>query len=556
MRHLSATRICALAFLLIALLFTGTQCSGNSPPLSSQESSTTTPSSFSPSSQSTFLYDQISEESISSGDYNVSENDKYKGKWQVSEATSLKVDNRKMLLIPQKALHYGIIRKFPEALVVQDKDLVVQYEVKYDAPLSCAGSYVKLLHNDAVKAMKDSNEFDDSTPYVIMFGPDKCGMNDKVHFIVRHQNPISKEWQEHHLRNPPATENDQLTHVYSLIVRKDNSFEILIDGESRKKGSLLEDMDPPINPPKMIDDPQDKKPDDWVDEEYIDDLDAVKPDDWDESQPEEIPDPNDSMPQGWLVDEPAQIPDPEAEAPEDWDEEEDGVWQAPLVVNPECEEVGCGEWTPRFIKNPAFKGKWHAPKIKNPAYKGVWTPRLIDNPQYFEDAHPHNLPPIGALSMDLWTMDDNIGFGSFLISFDEKDARDFIEHVWSARHDAEKALVPSTNKNAKPVTETVKDWVMEKLGELPMGILVLAAIFTALIPIVSCCGIWRAIRPAPKRKTEKKDDEEHAEEEPEDLLQDEDEEVALKTDEKSENANAQEDTPTTTRKRRKAKKIH
>ena len=36
-------------------------------------------------------------------------------------------------------------------------------------------------------------------------------------------------------------------------------------------------MEPPINPPKEIDDPKDFKPNDWVDEEMIDDPDAKKP---------------------------------------------------------------------------------------------------------------------------------------------------------------------------------------------------------------------------------------------------------------------------------------
>lgn len=50
--------------------------------------------------------------------------------------------------------------------------------------------------------------------------------------------------------------------------------------ESKAKGSLLEDMNPPVNPPKEIDDPTDSKPDDWVDEAKIDDPEASKPDDW------------------------------------------------------------------------------------------------------------------------------------------------------------------------------------------------------------------------------------------------------------------------------------
>ena len=43
------------------------------------------------------------------------------------------------------------------------------------------------------------------------------------------------------------------------------SYDLLIDGESKKSGSILEDFDPAINPPEEIDDPEDKKPEDWVD---------------------------------------------------------------------------------------------------------------------------------------------------------------------------------------------------------------------------------------------------------------------------------------------------
>jgi hypothetical protein len=42
-------------------------------------------------------------------------------------------------------------------------------------------------------------------------------------------------------------------------------YEILIDGEEKKSGSLFEDFEPSFNPAKEIDDPEDKKPEDWVD---------------------------------------------------------------------------------------------------------------------------------------------------------------------------------------------------------------------------------------------------------------------------------------------------
>ena len=56
----------------------------------------------------------------------------------------------------------------------------------------------------------------------------------------------------------------------------DSTFEILINGESSKNGSLLEDFDPPVNPSKEIDDPEDKKPEDWVEQAKISDPNAQK----------------------------------------------------------------------------------------------------------------------------------------------------------------------------------------------------------------------------------------------------------------------------------------
>lgn len=43
--------------------------------------------------------------------------------------------------------------------------------------LDCGGAYMKLL---ADSPDLDITKVDGSTPYVIMFGPDKCGLDDKV----------------------------------------------------------------------------------------------------------------------------------------------------------------------------------------------------------------------------------------------------------------------------------------------------------------------------------------------------------------------------------------
>ena len=74
--------------------------------------------------------------------------------------------------------------------------------------------------------------------------------------------------------------DDKKTHLVTLIVKPDNTFEILVDKRSINSGSLLKDFTPAVNPPKEIDDPTDKKPSDWDDREKIEDPDAKKPDDW------------------------------------------------------------------------------------------------------------------------------------------------------------------------------------------------------------------------------------------------------------------------------------
>jgi calnexin len=213
---------------------------------------------------------------------------------------------------------YGFGSKFPSPLVVKDQDLVVQYEFKAD-PFQCGGAYVKLPQ---ASVLSDFEDLDNDTPYTIMFGPDRCGSTNKVHFILQHQNPITKKWEEKHFIDAPAAKTDANTHLYTLHLRKDNSFAIYIDKVLEKEGNLLTSMEPAVNPPQIIDDPTDKKPSDWVDEAKVIDPDAKKPDDWDESQPATIPDTSAVKPAGWLDDVEPMIDDPESEKPADWDDEE------------------------------------------------------------------------------------------------------------------------------------------------------------------------------------------------------------------------------------------
>ena len=358
-------------------------------------------------------------------------------------------NGEKSLKVPEKARHYGYTKQLSTPFDPRD-GFAIQFEAAQTEGLDCGGAYLKYLTEEA----NTGKEMDGSSPYVLMFGPDKCGSNNKVHVIFKHKSPKDGELEEKHLKDPPKMPSDKAPHMYTLLVNtKEHTYEVKIDGKVEKEGSIFEDFEPPFKPPKMIDDPEDSKPEDWVDEKQIPDPNAKKPDDWDEDAPMEILDEEATKPEGWLDDEPEEIEDPEAEEPEDWDEEEDGEYEAPLVPNPRCEEApGCGEWEQPMKENPDYKGPWSAPMIDNVLYKGEWAPKQIENPKYYEDSTPfENVGKISAVALEIWTMSDGLTLDNILISKDfdtvDKAAETF---DFEAKKEAkEKALKEAEEKAAE-----------------------------------------------------------------------------------------------------------
>ncbi|KAH8419108.1 hypothetical protein KR222_005113 [Zaprionus bogoriensis] len=354
---------------------------------------------------------------------------KYDGIWNWESPQRIVWPKDKGLVLKSKAKHAAISARLTKQFDFKaDKPLVVQYEVTMQEGQECGGSYLKLLSSG--KETEDLTTFNDKTPYTIMFGPDKCGNDVKMHFIFRHVNPINGTITEKHCNKPKnrleEPFKDKLPHLYQLVVRPDNSFEIRLDHKIINEGSLLTDFKPSVNPPAEIDDPTDQKPADWDEREKIPDPSSQKPDDWNDDAPPQIPDVSAVKPDGWLEDEPDMIPDPTAAKPEDWDNEIDGEWEAPLVDNPVCEKVaGCGKWKAPLIPNPEYKGKWRAPMIENPNYQGKWAPRKIKNPDFFEDLKPFRMTPISAVGLELWSMSNEILFDNLIITDDVDVARDF-----------------------------------------------------------------------------------------------------------------------------------
>lgn len=47
---------------------------------------------------------------------------------------------------------------------------------------------------------------------------------------------MTGEWEEKHGQDAPTVKVDRISHLYTLVVRPDNSYEIFVDQTSAKKG--------------------------------------------------------------------------------------------------------------------------------------------------------------------------------------------------------------------------------------------------------------------------------------------------------------------------------
>ncbi|XP_020953285.1 calreticulin-like [Sus scrofa] len=144
----------------------------------------------------------------------------------------------------------------------ENETLVVQFSVKYEQGIDCGGRYVKLFPDTL-------NQEDMHSEYYIMF-------------------------------------DHKDTHLYTLIIHPNATYEVKIDNQQR----ILKIRNLRTGKTEFI-------------------------------------------------------PDPNAKKPEDWNEAMDGEWEGPLIPNLKYK----GQWKPQIIDNPNYQGEWIHPEIDNPKYK-------------------------------------------------------------------------------------------------------------------------------------------------------------------------------------------
>ncbi|KAH7825290.1 putative calreticulin [Monocercomonoides exilis] len=326
------------------------------------------------------------------------------GNWDVQVGMKT-LDNKKF---------YHLTADIGQNIDNRGKLLIISYTVKMEERANMTGAYIKLLSDEI-----DQKKFCESDPYEIMFGADyRSDVSTPLHFIMKFGNYTFQT------RTMMETVHDNYTHMYTLIIKPSNTFEIRIDGKLNYTGLLRDEFD--VLGPRLISDPDAVKPDDWDDRPEIDDPNAPqKPDDWDDRP---------------------LIRDENAVKPDNWDELQDELrhqehldWLNSRSRKPEfsgvmspfkTDEDDPHIWKPPLIPNPNYKGKWVGRKIPNPNYKGPWVPPTIPNPNWRFANELYWTKNIRYVGFDLWqvkagTIFDNIFIGDDIFEWEDFAKRTF-----------------------------------------------------------------------------------------------------------------------------------
>jgi hypothetical protein len=125
---------------------------------------------------------------------------------------------------------YVISRKFP-SFSMKERPLVVQFTLRMHQDPICGGNYLKVLPKNF-----DGKRFNSNSKFLLMFGPDICEQNEKIHILLPYKGV-------HYQVNKEMTfPNDTLTHQLTLIVKPDFSVVYLLDNSEVFSGNLKKDF--------------------------------------------------------------------------------------------------------------------------------------------------------------------------------------------------------------------------------------------------------------------------------------------------------------------------
>ncbi|CAJ0587527.1 unnamed protein product, partial [Mesorhabditis spiculigera] len=126
---------------------------------------------------------------------------------------------------------YTISATFPR-FSNRKTSLIVQFTVKHEQELDCGGGYIKIMPSTI-----DQHQFNDKTPYHVMFGPDICNSRKDLQVI------INQHGRQYPLKEILRCAWDDLTHLYTLILNPNGTYEVRTDWLRMGTGYVEEDFD-------------------------------------------------------------------------------------------------------------------------------------------------------------------------------------------------------------------------------------------------------------------------------------------------------------------------
>ncbi|XP_036865384.2 calreticulin-3 isoform X1 [Manis javanica] len=282
----------------------------------------------------------------------------------------------KGLQTTQNGLFYAISARF-KPFSSKGKTLIIQYTVKHEQLMDCGGGYVKVF-----PANVDQKNLNGKSQYYIMFGPDICGFDiKKVHVILHFKN------QYHSNKKSIRCKVDGFTHLYTLVLRPDLTYEVKIDGQGIESGSIEYDWN--LTSLKKME------------------TSSAESKFWDQAEGD------------IFQDQEKHFLDASANKSSDWNMTElDREGQASMLQKPPNQ----GGLKPEGID------------------KHIWLHRKMKNTNYLTEYDLSEFENIGAIGLELWQVRSGTIFDNFLITDDEEYAENFGRATWGETKGPEREM--------------------------------------------------------------------------------------------------------------------
>jgi hypothetical protein len=94
---------------------------------------------------------------------------------------------------------------------------------------------------------------------------------------------------------------------------------------------------------------------------------------------------------------------------------------------------------------------------------------------------------MGAVTIEIWTMQGGILFDNFIISHDVKSAADYAQKTWQVKYDKEKDALPKTITSSDSWLDQIKETVKVIVTEHPIPVALTATVVGILMAIPLFC---------------------------------------------------------------------